>query len=165
LLAAQLIALVVTALLVGIPGWAMGRLLELQLAFPTVMLPAAWFTLGLALWSVALVPCLALGWPWQITLALYAGAGAVLVVWSRLRDRRRGQAKPADEVMSPWTMAGIALAFLLAAAFRTRLAFDTLFHLGLVRRLLELPHPTFGSLDRIAGAGINPAYWSPHGNR
>ena len=65
-------------------------------------------------------------------------------------------------IKSPsFTLVAIGLCVALAELLRTRMAFDTLFHLGLVRRLLELDAPTFDNLDRVAGAGINPAYVVP----
>ncbi|MCW2962533.1 MAG: hypothetical protein JWM90_2920 [Thermoleophilia bacterium] len=158
----QLLALAGIVALLMLPGWIIGRLLQLQLALPAVLLPAAWFACGLGLWTVPVVAGLTFGWSWAVTLAVHAGATMLLGIWLLLRQRARGHAKSSGvDPVSRWTIAGIALCTLLALGLRTRLAFDTLFHIGLVRRLVELPHPTFESVDRIAGAGVNPAYVVP----
>lgn len=161
LLGGQLLAWLGMSLLLGLPGFALARLLELQLVVPRVLLPPSWFALGLALWSVELVPALAFGWSVGVVVVVHAVIALLLLGLMRWRARRLGTVHPPGPGVPGWTLAGIALATLLAAAFRTRMAFDTLFHLGLVRRLAELPDPTFSTIDRVAGSGMNPAYVLP----
>lgn len=146
-----------------IPGWAVLRLLELQLRLPqTAMLPAS-FTVGLGIWTVVLAPALAIGVPILWTFGAYALVGALLLAWMARRERRRGHAKRGVDVagVSGWTIAVVGIATAAAVGLRTRLAFDSLFHLGMIRRIAELDHPHFDNLDRIIDAGINPAYALP----
>jgi hypothetical protein len=157
----QLLAIVAAFILFGVPGWAISRLLELHLRVPTVLLPVVYFTFGLGLWTISVAIGLSLGWPIGVMLLIHGGVSLVVVVISHVRERRRGHAKLGSDAFSGWTLAAITLSVLCAAAFRTRLAFDALFHLGLVRRLAELHAPTFDTIDRIAGAGVNPAYALP----
>lgn len=157
----QLAALVAMALLMGLPGWAAGRLLQVQLVLPAALMPPAWFALGLGVWSIPASVCLGAGWPVRVALSAHAGITLVLLAVTRHRERTRGHAKRGGGQLELWTVVGIVLCALLAAMMRTRMAFDTLFHVGLVRRLAELPHPTFANVDRIVGAGVNPAYLAP----
>jgi hypothetical protein len=161
LFAQQLLALAGFVLVFGVPGWAISRLLEAHLRVPVVALPAVYATFALGLWTIELLPSLAFGWSIGTLLVVHGVVGLLLVVAARLRERRRGHAKVGTDALSGWTVTAIALAGLVALAFRTRLAFDALFHLGMVRRMLELHAPTFENLDRIYGAGINPAYAVP----
>ncbi|MCW2925344.1 MAG: hypothetical protein JWM98_2748 [Thermoleophilia bacterium] len=161
LLASQVLAVAAVALLVWLPGWAVARLLQLQLYVPVLLLPVAWFAFGLGLWTAAFVATLALHAPIAVTLAVHGAVTLVLVVVAWLRDARRGHAKRQEDAVSTWTVGAIAAAVLLAAVLRTRIAFDTLFHIGVSRRLLELHEPTFATIDRIAGAGVNPSYVIP----
>ncbi|MCW2921746.1 MAG: hypothetical protein JWL76_1620 [Thermoleophilia bacterium] len=161
LLAEQLLAVAAALVIFCLPGWALSRVLELHLRMPTVSMPAVTFTLGLGIWTIVLLPALALelsiGW----TLVAYAVVSACVIVLMRVREARRGHAKRGRAAFAGWTIAAIALSCLAALALRTRMAFDTLFHVGLVRRIAELPHPTFDNLDRVVGAGVNPAYALP----
>jgi hypothetical protein len=160
LLAEQLYAFAMMAFIMFLPAWAIGRLVEIQLSVPKIMLPAAWFTFGLALWSIAVIPSLAFGWTWRVALISYAIVTFILVVIARELSRRHGQAKPRGGDVAMWTVAGIVITVLLAELFRTRMAFDSVFHLGMIRRL-ELVHPTFSTVDRILGSGVNPSYAMP----
>lgn len=161
LLAAQLFAIAVALALFAVPGWALSRVLELHLRMPTVSMPAVTFTLGLGIWTILLLPALALklsiGW----TLVAYGIVSAAVIVLMRVREARRGHAKRGRDAFAGWTIAAIALSCLAALALRTRMAFDTLFHVGMVRRIAELDAPTFENLDRVVGSGINPAYALP----
>lgn len=158
----QLAVVVATLVVFLLPGWAVVRLLQLQLRMPVVAIPAASFAFGLGIWTLLLVPALALGVPILGTLGGYAVVAALLVAWMALRERRRGHAKLGTRaVPAGWTIAVVALATLAAAVLRTRIAFDSLFHVGMVRRIAELGSPTFENLDRVVGAGINPAYAVP----
>ena len=161
LLLDQLLAVAACALLFGAPGWALSRLMEAHLRVPVVLLPAVCFTLGLAVWTIELVPSLALGWSMRTLLVVHGVVTIVLIVCARLRERRRGHAKVGSDALSGWTVLGIALAALAALGLRTRIAFDSLFHLGMVRRLAEFDAPTFDNVDRVVGSGINPAYALP----
>lgn len=138
LIGEQLLAMGAMLLLLGVPGWAIGRLTSAQMALPQVALPAAWFAFGLATWTAVLCVALSCGWSSQTTVRAHAAVSLALAVWAWSRDRRRGHAKPGWGRVEAWTVAGIALSVLLAAAWRTRMAFDTIFHVGLVRRLAEL---------------------------
>lgn len=163
LLAQLVFAAAVTFAVFCASGWAVLRLLELQLRMPVVALPAVAFTFGLGVWTVVLAPALALGVPILGTLAAYGAVTVALLVWKHRRERRRGHAKRGiDEVGIPrWTLVVIGIAALAGIGLRTRLAFDSLFHLGMIRRIAELESPTFENLDRVVGAGINPAYALP----
>ncbi len=161
LFAQQLFAIAAALVLFCTPGWAISRLLELHLRLPTVALPAATFTLGLGLWTIELLPVLALAQPMWVLLAVHAVVTVALVVVLRLRERQRGHAKRGSDAFSTWTLAAIGLAVLAALGLRTRIAFDTLFHVGMVRRLEQLAAPTFGNVDRVVDGGINPAYALP----
>lgn len=161
LLAQQLLAVAGCALVFGVPGWAISRLLEVHLRVPTVLLPVVYFTLGLALWTIELLPSLGFGWSIGTLLLVHGALTLALVVLMRVREARRGHAKLGSDAFSAWTLLAIGLATLAALAFRTRLAFDSLFHLGMVRRLLEFDGPTFANVDRVVGSGINPAYALP----
>src|SRR5689334_11352589 len=97
LLGAQLLAIAAAMLLLGLPGWALSRILELHLRVPTVALPVVYFTLGLAVWTVAVVPSLSLGWPIAQTLGVHAALTIVLIVVARVRERRRGHAKQGSD--------------------------------------------------------------------
>jgi hypothetical protein len=161
LIGQQLLAVAAALVLFGVPGWAISRLVELHLRVPTVLLPVVYFTFGLGAWTLSVALGLSVGWSIGVMLAIHGAVSLVLVVAARVREHRRGHAKLGSDAFSGWTLAAITLAVLCAAAFRTRLAFDALFHLGLVRRLLELHEPTFGTIDRIAKSGVNPAYALP----
>ncbi|MCW2926652.1 MAG: hypothetical protein JWM86_620 [Thermoleophilia bacterium] len=157
----QLLAVLGCIVLLGPAGWATSRLLQLQLRVPSVLLPTAAFIFGLGWWTIAAGVSLGAAWPIRVTIAIHAVVSVALVVAARLRERRRGHAKRGTDALSGWTIAAIGVAVLLTAAIRTRIAFDTLFHLGLVRRLLELDAPTYEVVDRISGGGVNPAYVLP----
>ncbi|MEO6866393.1 MAG: hypothetical protein ABI200_00040, partial [Gaiellales bacterium] len=149
------------AVLIGIPGWAASRALELHLRVPTVLFPATYFTLGLGVFTIVLVPTLALRQPIDVIVTVHLIVTAALVLFTRMGERRRGHAKLGSDAFSGWTLVAIALSVVAALVLRTRMAFDTLFHLGLVRRMLELDAPGFADLDRVVGAGVNPAYALP----
>ncbi|MCW2950674.1 MAG: hypothetical protein JWN41_1687 [Thermoleophilia bacterium] len=156
------LSFVAVALFVGVPGWAASRLLQTQLALPAVLAPPVWFTLGLAVWTIAIVAALATSSPWYVASIVHGALTVALVVAVIVRQRRGGHAKSdGRDRVERWSLVGIGASVLLAAVLRTRLAFDVLFHIGLARRLLELPHPDFGNIDRIVGAGVNPAYLVP----
>ncbi len=161
LFAQQLLAVAAALLLFCTPGWAVSRLLELQLRVPTVAMPAVTFTLGLAIWTLLLLPALALGLSIGWTVVAFIAIAILLLACARVRERRRGHAKRGSDAFSGWTLAAIALVSLAALGLRTRMAFDTLFHVGMVRRIAELGSPTFENLDRVVGSGINPAYALP----
>lgn len=161
LLAQQLLAVAGCALLFGVPGWGLSRLLEAHLRVPTVLLPVVFITFGLGIWTLVLLPSLFFGWGIGATIVVHSLVAVALVVLARLREARRGHAKLGRDAMSGWTVAAIALATLAALGLRTRMAFDTIFHVGMVRRLLELDGVTFTDVDRVAGAGVNPAYALP----
>ncbi|MCW2956208.1 MAG: hypothetical protein JWO69_1077 [Thermoleophilia bacterium] len=164
LLGQQLLAIAGLVLLLGVPGWAIGRHLQVQLAVPAVLLPPTWFALGLGAFTVSLLLCLGLGWSASTLLLVHGGLSVLVLAGLLWRSRRAGAAHAKSSGVDPvswWTIGGIAACTLLALGLRTRLAFDTLFHVGMVRRLAELPHPTFDSLDRVAGVGVNPAYVVP----
>ncbi|MCW2973998.1 MAG: hypothetical protein JWN72_2271 [Thermoleophilia bacterium] len=162
LLAHLLLSFFAVAIFVGLPGWALSRLLETQLALPAVLALPAWFALGLGVWTLALLPSLSFGWPWWVAAAVHGALTVALLAALHLRQRRAGHAKSdGRDHVERWTLIGIGLSVLLAAVLRTRLAFDVLFHIGLARRIVELPHATFASVDRIVGSGVNPAYLVP----
>jgi hypothetical protein len=157
-----LLSVVATLLLFCVPGWAISRMLELHLRVPAVAIPAVAFAFGLGVWTLVLAVGLAFGWPILTTLAVYGAVAVVLLGAMRRRERRHPRAQLGTaNAAAGWTIVVIALAGCAAAVLRTRIAFDTLFHLGMVRRLAELPSPTFENLDRVVGAGINPAYALP----
>jgi hypothetical protein len=163
LLGAQLLAVAATLVIFCMPGVAISRLLELHLRVPAVAMPAVAFTFGLGVWTVLLLPGLWFGWEIRLTLLVHVLVTAALLAWSVRRERRRGHARRASHLatVEGWTVAVIVLASLAALVLRTRMAFDTLFHVGLVRRLAQLESPTFENLDRVVGAGVNPAYALP----
>ena len=161
LLAAQLLAIAAALVLFCIPGWALSRVLELHLRMPTVSMPAVTFTLGLGIWTVLLLPALALGLSIGWTLVAYGIVSAGVIALMRIREANRGHAKRGRDAFAGWTIAAIALSCVAALALRTRMAFDTLFHVGMVRRIAELDAPNFDNLDRVIGSGINPAYALP----
>ncbi|MBC7460145.1 MAG: hypothetical protein H7287_02150 [Thermoleophilia bacterium] len=162
LLTHLLLSLFAVAIFVGVPGWAPARLLETQLALPAVLALPAWFALGLGVWTIALLPSLTFGWPWWVAAAVHGALTFALLGLLHLRQRRAGHAKSdGRDRVERWTLIGIGMSVLLAAVLRTRLAFDVLFHIGLARRIVELPHATFASVDRIVGSGVNPAYLVP----
>jgi hypothetical protein len=161
LLAQQLLALAGFVLVFGVPGWAISRLLEAHLRLPVVALPVAYTTFALGLWTLELLPSLALGWSIGTLLVVHGIVSVLLVVFARWREHTRGHAKVGTDALSGWTVVAIGLAGLVALGFRTRLAFDSLFHLGMIRRILELPGVGFQDVDRIVGSGINPAYAVP----
>lgn len=161
LLGEQLYAVGMMCFIMFVPGWAIGRVLDIQLSVPKVLLPAAWFAFGLALWTVALSVALTFGWSWRYAFAMHAFGTIVFVIVARELHRRHAQAKPRGGDVATWTVLGIAGTVLLAAILRTRMAFDTVFHVGLIRRLEQLPHPHFDNLDRIVEAGVNPSYAVP----
>lgn len=157
-----LLSVAATLLVFCVPGWAISRMLELHLRLPAVAAPAVAFAFGLGVWTIVLAIGLAFGWPILTTLAVYGGVAVALLGAMRWRERRRPRAQlGTTNAVAGWTLLVIALAGCAAAVLRTRIAFDTLFHIGMVRRLAELPSPTFENLDRVVGAGINPAYALP----
>lgn len=162
LLLTLLASAAITLLVFCVPGWAITRMLELHLRLPAATMPVAAFAFGLGVWTMLLAIGLSFGWPILTTLAIYGGVSVVLLGAMCWRERRVPRAQlGTPNSASGWTMLVIALAGCAAAVLRTRIAFDTLFHVGMVRRLAQLPSPTFENLDRVYGAGINPAYALP----
>lgn len=157
----QTYAIFMMALLLALPGWAIGRIVELQLAVPKILLPPAWFAFGLTLWTIAITPSLALGISWRLGFVIHAIVTIFLILVAKELHRRRGQAKPQGGDVAYWTVGGVLAAGLLAAVLRTRMSFDTIFHVGIVRRIAELTDPTFANVDRVLDAGVNPSYAVP----
>ncbi len=157
------LAAAVTFALACVPGWAIVRLLQLQLRLPiTAQVPAA-FAFGLGMWTVVFAGALAAKARMEWALAAYALIAVVAWALEWRLQRRRGLARRGTDVAgtSGWTILLVAVATFAGLLLRTRLAFDALFHLGIVRRIAELPNPGFDNLDRIVGSGVNPAYAVP----
>lgn len=125
------------------------------------MLPAS-FVCSLGLWSAVLAPSLLVGSSLRWPLLVYIIIGSALLVGSWLRDHRRGRIKRGlEHAACVWSFLVVLLCALAGAILRTRMAFDTLFHVGMVRRIAELGSLRFDNLDRVVGAGVNPAYVLP----
>lgn len=157
----QVYAAAAMIVLMILPGWGVGRLLDLQLSVPKIVLPAAWFTFGFATWSLVVITMLALGLTWRTAFVIFGVVTLALIIVAREKARRVGHPKPQGGDVSLWSVVGILGCVVLAGIFRTRMAFDTIFHLGIVRRIAELGSPTFSTVDRIFDSGVNPSYAIP----
>lgn len=157
-------------LLLLAPGLAIAALLRLRRALPDVVVLASAPVLGLIPVAVVTAIHLMAGLGGEVAFALHAVIVAALVAAAIVPALRHGRGRgwraairPSDasSAIAAGTLLTAVACAAVAAAVRGRLAFDTLYHAAVSRKLIELDDPSFSNINRFADGGPNPAYFLP----
>ncbi|HET7568207.1 MAG TPA: hypothetical protein VFJ91_09470, partial [Gaiellaceae bacterium] len=164
-------ALVLYGISRALPAYGFGLWLRLLAATLLVLLPGRLAARALGqrgvsaalAWSVAAVAgalaiTFAVGGSIDLALALVLAAGAILLVWTQVTDcyLPRGGLR----LRGPVALAGLALG---GAVWFVESAVngDALFHLGRVRKLVQLDGLSLHAVDEFAHGGLHPGYAFP----
>lgn len=178
-------ALVLYGISRALPGYGFGLWLRLLAATLLVLLPGRVVARALGqrgasaalTWSVAVVAgalaiTFAVGGSIDLTLALVLSAGAVVVFSSSIRFAPQAAASPAApapagrgagqplRLRGPVALAGLALGgavWFVEGAVNG----DALFHLGRVRKLVQLDSLSLHAVGEFAHGGLHPGYAFP----
>lgn len=162
----QVAILATAAALLAVPGAALVSLLRVRAALPDSLAVPAGAVFG------ALVACAAT--LVQLTLELRVvwavalhGTMSLLLVAAALalrRRRRRSTGRTTAVTARGWarTTTGLVVLGALAAwVVRGSVRLDTLYHVSVSRKLVELGAPSFDNVNRFVDGGPNPAYALP----
>ena len=155
LLLPQQPALVVAiAVVVVLPGWALGRAC-LGDRLDTVALLGASPVLGLAAWVPPLAIAFAVGLPFGAVAAMLA---VLTVAMLAVRPLPPGPVRMADAVSL--ALLGVATTF-AAGRWQEPLRGDEIFHLARARKLLAVPHLSLDAVSELAGGRPHAGYVFP----
>ncbi|HVS84577.1 MAG TPA: DUF6541 family protein [Gaiellaceae bacterium] len=163
--------LVLFAISRALPAYGFGLWLRLLAATLLVLLPgrvvaralgqrgtSATITWSLALVAGALAITFAAGGSIDLALALLLSAGAVALLWRRFAPANG----PAEELRlrGPVALAGLALGGAIWFV-ESAVVGDEPFHLGRVRKLVELHSLSLHAIGEFAHGGLHPGYAFP----
>ena len=140
---------------VGLPGAAMLHASGLSKRIDPIdyvaLLPAA----GLAAWSAPLLVALVIGVPFGLLVGVVLVLSAAILATSGIRMPER----PSNVV---WLLTAAVMTVVVASRWQPPfLTSDAFFHAGRVRKLLAVPHISFGDISAYRDGPIHAGYGFP----